>query len=296
MKQSLLENLFDVANHLFMLFVIFITFYPFWYVLINSVSDPDWVLVNRVNWWPKGFIISGYQSVFASGNIGRAYFNTILYTTSGTAVSMMISILAAYALRIPNFRAKRYYMLFFAFTMFFGGGLVPTFIVIRNLGMIDTIWAVILPPAFSVFTIIIYRTNFQGLPYSLFESAFLEGANHFRVVFSIVIPLSKAIIATLALFAAVRYWNAYMQPLIYLNDPKKQPLQILLRRILNASLEQFRNDSMVYAERDITESPGYYKVIQMATVIITIGPIILVYPFVQRYFVKGVLIGSIKGE
>jgi putative aldouronate transport system permease protein len=259
-----------------------------------SVSDPAEVGRNSVVLWPKGFNFQSYRRVFEEGQIMISYWNSIRYTALGTAFVLIIGCLTAYPLSLQKFRAKRFLTVLFTITMFFNGGLIPTFMVIRNLGLLDTIWAVTLPAAFSFWNIIILRTNFQSIPKELIESAYMDGASDVHILVRIVIPLSKAILATIALFASVGLWNAFFGPLLYLSSPDMQPLTILLRRILVAN-ESLSDTDMAGMDADPIMTLGRTLGLRMAVIFVTIGPIVLVYPFAQKFFVKGALVGSVKG-
>lgn len=287
---------FKVFNFLFIIFIAVISFYPFLYVLSQSISDLDAVARGDVKLFPIGFSTEGYTRVFKNNLIIGAYRNTIVYSTSGVVLHLLCVTVGAYPLSIRKFYGKSVISAFMAFTMFFSGGIIPTYLLIKGLGMINTIWAIILPGAFGFFHIVIMRTNFQNVPDSLRESAQIDGASHWKVLFSIIIPLSKAIIATLFLFIIVDFWNEFFRPLIYMNELKKQPLQVILRQLIVQ--ESYANFIAHQVETSFSDEykphPGLNMALKSAAVIVSVGPILLVYPFVQRYFVKGVLIGSIK--
>ena len=287
--------LFNVFNYLFLLLLGLATLYPFLYVFSISISKMHAVANKEVWLWPVGLEFTSYEMVFKSGLIMRSYLNTIYYSTTGVLVSLLMLVITAYPLSIKTFYGRNFVTVLFAITMFFGGGLVPTYLVVRAVGMINTVWALIIPPAIGVFYLIIVRTNFQQIPESLRESAHIDGANHFRILFSIVLPLSVPILATMFLFIIVSRWNSFFAPLIYMSDMKKQPLQVVLRDILVRS-----NFTSMAEMQDVSWTaqffkPGMQQALRAATIIVSTGPILMVYPFIQRYFVKGVLIGSIKG-
>lgn len=291
---------FDVVNVIFLTLFTLSIVYPFVYMFSISISDPYEVGLMNVKLLPKGFNLLAYQTVFKDKSILLAYYNSIRYTVVGTIVTLLMNSLAAYALSRPNFRTKNFFVIVFTIPMFFNGGMIPNFLNIRNLHLLDTMWAVIFP-AVGMWNIILLRTNFKQIPASLSESAFMDGANDWYIFFKVILPLSKSILATIAVFAAVGYWNNYFTPLLYLSDPDMAPLPIILRRILvskevmaggeaTATLLSGASD----AEKNIMTN-GMYSSLRMATIFVTIGPIILVYPFAQKYFVKGVMVGSIKG-
>ena len=285
--------LFNFLNYAFLLLLGFVTLYPFMYVLALSLSDYEAVADKVVRLFPIGFNLSSYDAVLKSDLITRSYLNTVYYSISGVLVALFLLVITAYPLSIREFFGRQFFTVMFAVTMFFSGGLIPTYLVVRSLGMLNTIWALIIPSAIGVFYLIIIRTNFQRIPESLRESAHMDGANHLRILFSIYLPLSVPILSTMFLFIIVSRWNSFFAPLIYMNDMKKQPLQVILRDILSRH--------MIYQAMDEEATdlamlhPGAILSLRAATIIISTGPILLVYPFIQRYFVKGVLIGSIKG-
>ena len=228
--------------------------------------------------------------------IARAYFNTILYSVSGTIVTLFLTCLLAYVLAIKSFSARNTLTKILVVPMFISGGMIPTFLVIQSLGMLNTIWALIIPGSVTLWYTVILRINFENIPDSLRESAYIDGSSNFRILFQITMPLSKAILATLALWAVVGQWNSFFAPLLYLIDPKKYPLQLVLRHliILDSMRGQF-NAELLQANLLGWNVIAFNESLKMTAIIVSIGPIILVYPFLQKYFIKGVLIGSIKG-
>jgi putative aldouronate transport system permease protein len=279
---------FVAVNYLLMLVVLFVTLYPFLFVLSSSLSDPLEVMQGNVFLFPKGFTFFNYVYIFQQQNILLAYRNTILYTAVGTAINIFFTLLTAFPLSRRRFPGRGLFMKLILFTMLFSGGLIPTYLTVKTLGMVNKIWALVIPGAISAYYLIICRTFLQDIPESLEESALIDGANDVQVFFSIFIPLSKAIIATLALFYAVGHWNSFFAPLIYLNDKAKYPLQIILRGLLVSGEMNSANNAET-AHNVVVQSIRYTAII-VATL-----PIVFVYPFVQKYFVKGVMIGSIKG-
>lgn len=287
--------LFNIFNILFLLVLGAVTAYPLLYVFSVSISQMNAVADGRVWLLPVGFELTSYQMIFKSGLIMRSYLNTIYYSLSGVLMALFLLVITAYPLSIKSFYGRRLVTILFAITMFFGGGLIPTYLVVKGVGFINTIWALIVPNAIGVFYLIIIRTNFQNIPVSLRESAQIDGASHLRVLFSLILPLSMPIMATMFLFIIVGRWNSFFEPLIYMRDMMKQPLQVVLRDILVK--EQFTTVAQMQQVDWTTRfyKPGMQRALKSAAVIVSTGPIIIVYPFIQRYFVKGVLIGSIKG-
>lgn len=288
-KKSLGEKTFDAANISAIILIILATLYPFWYVIMASVSDPTSVIQHRgVMLWYTGFNIKAYEAVFVNPNIWLGYRNTIFYVIVGTAVNIVMTTLGAYGLSRRNFYGKGAMMKLIVFTMFFGGGLIPTFLNVKQLGMVDTVWAMIFPGAISTYNLIIMRTAFQGIPASIEESSHIDGANDFTIMWRIIIPLSLPVLAVISLFYAVGHWNSFFSALVYLRTRKLFPLQLILREILiSNSTESMMTD--IKMDRD---SLG--EVIKYATIVVSTLPILCLYPFLQKYFVKGILIGSLK--
>jgi len=290
-RRSIGERLFDGANVTFMILLSAVTVYPFLYVLFASLSDPSWVVQMRgLIWYPKGFTIEAYKLVFANPSILTGYVNTLIYVVFGTALNILMTSLGAYALSRQSVMWKNPLMFIIVFTMFFNGGLIPTYLLINELGMLDSRWALIIPSAMSAYNLIIMRTSFQGIPVSLEESAKLDGANDFTVLFRIVLPLSMPVVAVMILFYGVGHWNGWFNALIYLRTRDLYPLQLILREILITN----STDSMMTGVGGADKMP-IGETIKYATIIVATVPILLLYPFLQKYFVKGVMIGAIKG-
>lgn len=293
-SKSFGSRLFNAGNYFVLSLVTLMFILPFVYMFSVSISDPVEVAKFNVTLFPIGFNVEAYQSILSNKVIITAYWNSIRYTVLGTLFTLFITCLAAYPLALSKLKYKSFFTVLFTITMFFHGGLIPTFLLIQRIGFIDTIWAVTVPGAFSFWFIIIMRTNFQSLPVELYESAYIDGANDWKILFQIVLPLSKAIIATIALFSSVGIWNSFFGPLLYLNSADMQPLSIILRRMLIAN-EVFNEADVRATTIDPLLYTGRGIAMRMAAIFITIGPIVLVYPFVQKYFVEGVLVGSVKG-
>ena len=267
--------------------------YPILFVLSASFSSGNAVATGKVLLWPVEFSLEGYRAVFRNPNIVQAFGNTILYTVAGTAINVAMVMIAAYPLSRRDLKGRGILTFLFTFTMFFSGGMIPTYIQILRLGPMNNIGAMVLPGALSVYNMIVARTFIQSnIPYDLFEATSIDGCNDLQYLFYIVLPLSKAVIAVIALFSAVGHWNSYFSAMIYLNDRNKFPLQIILREILimnKVDLSMVMDPEMQIALAH-TADVLKYSLIVVATV-----PILVVYPFVQKYFVKGVMVGSIKG-
>ena len=297
MKSSLGDRIFFVVNYVFLTVVFLLVAYPLLYMLACSFSDPQAVTSGRVILWPVDFTLMGYETIFKDSAVWTGYGNTILYTVAGTLLSTVLTLLAAYPLSRRDFVLANPCMMLFTFTMFFGGGLIPSYILISNLGMINTRWVMIIPGALSVYNIILARTFIRSnIPQELSEATQIDGCSDFRFLISFVIPLSKAIIAVVALFYAVGVWNSYFNALIYLNDKDLYPLQMVLREILiqNTFDSGSMAQTMINIE-DLAARQKLYELLKYSLIVVASVPILCVYPFVQKYFVQGVMIGSIKG-
>ena len=290
-RRSTGSKVFDVFNVILMFLFLLITLYPFWYVVIVSLSDGKAVLSGLVALLPVNITLDTYKVVLRDSNIVTGFLNTVLYAVSGTAVNLVMTTLCAYPLSRPVLPGKKGIMRLIVFTMFFSGGMIPSYLVINRLGMIDTIWAMIIPGAISTYNMIVMRTFFMGIPESLHESAALDGANDMQILVRIVLPLSKSIVATMLLFYAVGHWNAYVNALLYLNKKSMFPLQSILRNmVVDGQFTEAQTQVGSVSSFTVIETTMKY-----ATIVVSTLPIILIYPFVQKYFVKGVMIGSLKG-
>jgi putative aldouronate transport system permease protein len=283
------ERTMNTGIYMVMWFVIAITLYPFIFVFSMSISEPIYVIEQSIWLLPKGFSTEAYARVFENPDVWRAYSNTLFYTIAGTLINVMMTTLGAYPLARPAFFIRKQIMMFIVFTMFFGGGIIPLFILIQELGLYDTRWAIILPGAVSAFYIIIARTFFMSIPESLHESAKLDGANDLTIFGRIILPLSKPIMAVLTLFYAVQHWNSFFPAMMYLPNKDLQPLSLYLMKILVQN-----QGAMVENMLDSFDRTLYAVQLKYALIIITVLPIITIYPFLQKYFVKGVMLGSLK--
>ena len=283
------SRIFDFCNILFMLCLAFITLYPMDNIFIVSISSAEYIYAGAVSFIPKGINFDAYRMVFKNDSIWRSFGNSILYTTVGTAINVVCSAMCAYPLSRKDFYGRGFFTLFVAVTMFISGGMIPSYLVVNQLKLINTMWAIVLPGAISTYNMIIMRTFFQNLPVSLQESAYLDGANDITILFKVVLPLSMPIIATMTLFYAVGHWNSYFNAMIYLNSKSKFPLQVLLREIVVAG-------NMADESSDLTSNINIIAInFKYAVIVITVVPILVVYPFLQKHFTKGVMIGAIKG-
>ena len=287
-KKSPANHIFNAVNLLIMLFVLVVTLYPFWYVLVGSVSSMGHLIKNGFILWPDGLHLDAYEQVFRNDLIPTAYRNTLIVTFGGTVLSMLLTIMGGFALSIRRLPFRTPITLFFVFTMMFGGGLVPTFLVVSRLGMVDTLFALIVPGAISTYNMILMRNFFQSVPESLYEAASIDGETLPGYVFHILLPLSGAAIATITLFYAVGYWNDYFSSIIYIRNNRLWPMQTVLRQVLQTA----QMNTMMYDDAKKGVAPETMK---DAMIVVTMIPILCVYPFVQKYFVKGVMVGSLKG-
>lgn len=270
--------------------VVAITLTPFLHVTAMSLADPMKALREEIFLIPWGINLGAYKMVFENSSFLTAYGNTFWYTGVGTLLNVALTLTLAYPLARRGFFLRRPVMLLITFTMFFSGGMIPTFIVVSRLGLYNTRWAIVLPAAISTWNLIVCRTFFEGIPESLLESAKLDGAGEARILRDIVLPLSMPIIAVLILFYAVGHWNSYFSAVLYLSDTKLQPLQIYLRRVLIQATDEMAGDMKEGLDRDMAVHQLKY-----AAIIVSILPIVVLYPFLQKYFVQGVMIGAVKG-
>ena len=287
-RRNLGEKTFDIVNAVLLFIVLLCTLYPFWYVLVSSVSSIGHLIKNGFILWPDGLHWEAYEQLFRNTLIPTAYRNTIIVTLAGTAISMCLSIMGAFVLSIKKLPGHGFFTVLVVFTMLFGGGLIPTYLLVNNLGLVDSLWALMIPGAISAYNVILMRNFFQSVPTSLYEAASIDGISLFGYLIRILLPLSGATIATITLFYAVGYWNDYFSSLIYIRKQNLWPMQTVLRQILMTS--QF--NTMVY---DDASQPLAPETVKNAMIVISVLPIICVYPFLQKYFVKGIMVGSLKG-
>lgn len=278
----------DVVLYLFMFVVLAAILVPMLHMIAVSFSSDVYVLKGKVGLWPKQFTTQMYQYVFEDERIFRSYGNTIFYTVLGTALSLTVTAMGAYALSKNRIIFHKFFSLMIVFTMFFSGGMIPTYLVIKSYGLLDTIWAVILPGLVSTWNFIVMRSFFDAYPTEIEESGKIDGLNEAGIFFHLVLPTSKPVMATIGLYYAVGLWNAYFTPFIYLNKPSLYPLQLILHEILSTG----SNNNKVVGVGDVMVVDESLK---YATVLVAIAPIMAVYPFLQKYFVKGVMVGAVKG-
>ncbi len=287
------DRIFSGFNYVVLTVYLVIILYPLVYLVSASFSSPMAVTAGLVQLWPVEPTAIAYETIFKDPAIVRSFLNSIFYAVAGTAVNIVLTLLAAYPLSRPDLRGRGWIMFFFFFTTLFSGGLIPTYLVVRDLGLLNTRWALILPVALSVWNVIITRTYFQTtIPGELLDAARIDGASDFRFLRDVVLPLSGPIVAVNALFYAVGHWNAYFDALIYLQDESLYPLQLELRQIL---VQNQTNLQMTGDIQSMLARENLADLLKYALIVVSTVPLLLVYPFVQKHFVKGALIGSLKG-
>ncbi|MEK5259972.1 MULTISPECIES: carbohydrate ABC transporter permease [Paenibacillus] len=284
---------FDIVNYVMLTIVMLLVLFPLYFVLIASLSDPNLIYSGEVWFFPKGFTLDGYGRIFSDSSIWIGYANSILYASLGTLIGVAVTVCAAYPLARKGLAGKSVIMWFLLISMFFSGGLIPTYLLIKDLHMLNTIWALVIPGAGGVFNVIIVRTFFQStIPDEMWEAASIDGCSNTRFFWSIVLPLSKSVIAVMVLYHVVGFWNGFFDALIYLNDESKYPLQLVLRNIL---VQNQANSSMMIDVESYAAKMRVTELIKYGVIMVSSLPLLILYPFLQKYFVKGVMIGSIKG-
>lgn len=291
-KQNKADSIFDIINIALLSIVLIVVLYPLIFVVSASFSDTMQVMQGKVWLFPKGINLEAYKAVFRDRNILIGYRNTIMYTVIGTAVNIILTIAAAYPLSRKDFAGRNIITIFFAFTMFFSGGLIPNYLLIKKIGLYNNFWVMVLPGAVGVWNMTIMRTFFQNtIPYELQEAAVIDGCTNIGILTKVILPLSTPIIAVMVIFYGVGHWNAFFSALIYLKDRSKFPLQLVLREILiqNNMSEMMESGDSIVQQQMLAEGIKY------AVIIVSSIPVLMLYPFLQRYFVKGVMVGAIKG-
>jgi putative aldouronate transport system permease protein len=297
-RQSFGSRAFDAANIIFMLIIAAVMVYPFLSVVSMSVSSYDSVMAGKVSFYPVGFTLNAYRLVLKDPLVLGSYLNTVIYAFGSCALMLIVTSMAAYPLIFDEFKGKRLVTILYTITMFFGGGLIPTYLWMRTLRLLNTVWVMIVPGCVGAWNVFVFRTFFKGIDKGLREAAYMDGASDFTVLFRIMLPLSQALLATFSLFSIVGTWNSWFNALIYLNDERKYPLQLVLRRYLFNPMDSntiggtMSDQAMWQMMMNLHINP---KSVQMALVVIAMLPITLIYPFLQKYFVKGVTLGAIKG-
>lgn len=284
-------GVFDICNTLLMLAVCFITLYPMWFVLANSLNAPQQAILGTVNWFPKAISLDSYKVVFNDKHLMNGFYITTLRTVIGTTVHVLFTAIVAYGMSRSNLVGRKVYMKIALITMLFSGGLIPTFILMTKLGLYDNFLVFIIPAMYTFFDMVIFMSFFRTIPDSLEESAKVDGASDYGVLFRIVLPNSMAVIATISLFAAVYHWNDYYQGVLYIHSQDKLPLQTMLYKIIAENSMSFMQQQAM--AQFGAKLPG--NSIKFASMMVATLPILVFYPFIQRYLVKGVMIGAIKG-
>ncbi len=286
---------FDIFNYGIMFILMAMFLFPFLYIISLSVSNSYAIARGIFKLLPVGFNLDAYIMVFKNPQIWLGYANSVLYSVTGTLLTLILCSLPGYVLASNGFRAKRIFTVFFAITMFFNGGIIPSFLVVRNLGLLDSLWAIIIPPALSAWNIILFRTNFKQVPDSLIESASIDGAGHWWIYARLIVPLSKPIFAVLSIFSVVALWNSYFPALLYLSSDSKQPLTIILRKYIVMGNFRGSFENLVAVIGKPIEYIGFERSLKAAIIMVSILPIVMLYPFMQRFLAKGILVGAIRG-
>ena len=280
-------GLFDIIIALVMGLILVIILYPMLNIIAISFSGSAHVVQRSVTVFPRGFTLDAYREIFSSPKIPHAYMNTFIYTGLGTVINILMTILTAYPLSKSHLVGRKGFMTMIMLTMFFSGGMIPTYIVVRTLGMINTIWSLLLPNAIWTIELLILMSFFRSLPSAIYESAVIDGASEDRILWQLYVPLSKAALASIGLFYFMGHWNSYVLPFLYLNDRSMYPIQLVLKDMLLDETSSISNM--------VTTSAFTPTSLKNAVIFITMIPVMIIYPFVQRYFVQGVMIGSVKG-
>ena len=284
-------NWFVLINITILFFVMVVMLYPLYYVGIVSLSDSMQVAKGRVHWFPVQVSFAAYERILSNQQFIHSFWNTIVYVVLGTSINLVLSTMCAYPLSRKSFPFNRTFSLIIIFTMYFSGGMIPMYVLVMQLGMIDSVWAIVIPGAISTYNMLVMRTFFNNIPEALHEAAEIDGCNEIRKILTIVLPLSMPIMATMILFYGVTHWNSWFNAMIYLNSSSKYPLQLVLRSlVIEQNYGQYYSSVGMESDADVAATTIQYAGIMVATL-----PILAVYPILQKYFVKGVMIGSVKG-
>lgn len=285
-RLSVGDRVFGLVNGFFLVVLLLLILLPLVHMLAVSVSDANLVLRGEITFIPSGINFKCYEALLGGSEIPRAYYNTIRYTFFGVLIDVAMTALCAYPLSRPNFYGRKFFNFFVVFTMLFNVGIVANFMIVFQLGLKNTIWAILLPTAINVYYMVIMRTFFQNIPEEIYQSAYVDGASDLRIFGQIILPISSPVIATMFLFYAVSHWNAYMPALLYLDHKDLYPVQLILRNIVISG---------TVSDNATTDTAFMTQGIKYAAIFVTIAPILCVYPFVQKYFTKGIMVGSLKG-
>jgi putative aldouronate transport system permease protein len=293
MKEAMLDRVFLIVVHIVLILALISIIYPLYFTVIASFSDPQAIYQGRVILLPKGFTVEGYQRLMLDPAIPRGYLNTVIITVIGTIISVFLTLAAAFALSNKKLFGRTFFTGFFAFTMFFNGGMIPTYILVRNLGILNTYWALILPGCVGAWNLFLVRTFYTfTIPEELYEAATIDGASVTYYYYRVALPLSSAIISVMVLYYGVGYWNLFFPALLYIRDEALYPLQMVLRNII------LENESLALSDLDAETVAGRQRVadlLKYSSMIVASVPLLVIYPFLQKYFAQGVMVGSIKG-
>lgn len=294
LKRTLADNVFDMVNFVLVIIVVFTIAYPLYFVLIASMSDVSKLLMNPLTLLPRGFSLGAYKKVLENADIWLGFRNSVLYTVAGTLLNVIMTVLAAYPLSRRDFVGRNVFTFIFVFTMFFSGGMIPMYLVVKHLGLTDTFWALIIPGAVGVYNIVITRTYIQtSVPNELKEAVVIDGGNNLQLLLYVIIPLSAPILVVIGLFYAVGHWNSFFNALIYLSNRNLFPLQLILREIL--IFNEMTSMTEVATDAEYVRLMMEKEALKYAVVVVSSFPFILLLPYARKYFSKGMIIGSIKG-
>ncbi|MFD0960437.1 carbohydrate ABC transporter permease [Paenibacillus chungangensis] len=291
-KTSLYDKLFTASNYLFFVFLGVVTLFPFLNLIAKSLSSEEAVISGQVGLLPVDIQFGTYNFVITDSMFLGAFRNSVIVTVVGTLLGLLMTTMSAYPLSRTRLRGRKWFILLFVFTMLFSGGLIPTYLLLSNIGLVNKLPVLFLPAMVNVFNLLVIKSYFESLPDALEESAKIDGASNFRIFYGIIMPLSMPVLATIALFFAVQFWNDFFMAMVYISNPELKPLQLYLKELLASANNIFMRTDMIDVNSAMNASP---QAIQAAAIIVATIPIILVYPFLQKYFVKGVMLGSVKG-
>ncbi|MBR1970660.1 MAG: carbohydrate ABC transporter permease [Clostridia bacterium] len=295
-KSCFADRVFDIINTIILAFILIITAYPLIITISSSISSANAISAGKVYFLPVDITFDGYIAVVKNKQVITGVTNSVFYTAVGSAINVVMTVLAAYPLSRKDFRPQKFVSLMFAFTMWFSGGMIPSYILVRDLGMINTRWAMLIPPAFGVWNMVLVRTYFQSnIPESLFESARLDGCDDWKYLMKIVLPLSKPILAVITLYSVVGHWNAFFSANLYLQSAKLQPLPVILREILLLSQTNDIANEVAMATEGTASLQELNVILKYSLVVVSSLPMALLYVFTQKYFTKGIMVGSVKG-
>ncbi len=290
------DVLFRFFNTFFATMILIMVFYPLYYIFIMSFSSATAIISNQVFLWPVDFTLDGYDAILEYKLLLSSFGNTCFYTVCGTCLNVFMTVIAAYPLSRSDLYGRNFITMYFAFTMWFGGGLIPTYIMYRNLGLVDNRLVMILPGALSIWNMVITRTYFQkSIPHELLESARLDGCSDYGYLLKIVIPLSKPILAVITLYYAIGHWNSFFNAMIYINTPSKYPLQLVLRDVLITGTSVLNTSGGNLSAEEIQARENLAQMLKYSVIVVGSAPMLILYPFIQKYFVKGIMVGALKG-